>query len=108
MTPVTDEITPSITKLRIAIPKIVGPIVAGILAALIAYRHMPNPNAIDAIIAGLTLMVPLLGGGMSALSIAAKTNAAGVNNPSAAPAAPPGVPNVTSEPVSDPPAELRG
>lgn len=94
MTALSDDIS----KYGILLPKVIGPLAAGILAALIAYRHMAVPNAMDAIIAGLTLMVPLLGGGLSALATASKSNPANVASTGAVISSAPGQADVTSKP----------
>lgn len=112
MTPIIDQIT----KLQIVLPKLLGP-VGGALAGVIISWLTKHGFTLDADTASnvtlfITTLCTLLGYSLTSLMVTSQTNPANVANPKAAPAAPAGAPNVTSEPVADaePPAkaELRG
>lgn len=86
-----------LTRLNILLPKIVAPIIAAIVAGLIAYQQ--SKNLITSLIAALSTLLPLYGYSLSSLAVASRTNPAGLTSMNAVTSSVPGKPNVTSDPV---------
>lgn len=88
------------TKFNILLPKIVAPVIAALVAGLIAYQQ--SGNWLTSVIAALSTLLPLFGYSLSSLAVASKTNPAGLTSTKAETPSAPGKPNVTSDPKAAP------